>query len=154
MVLAWSEVFSPQCKSIWETTLVKMYCVTMATSKVDAETPVSTRLQLSPSIAYMRGSPSIKCSPSLKGNTRRWWGLFLPTHTAIFYVQRNDWYTLGHSSREMLRSHFHVNSHAQEEMVAHFEPPRLSVATCSNEGECWTGQLKAFILHLRGQLVK
>ncbi|GLD45984.1 glutamate receptor ionotropic, kainate 2 isoform X1 [Lates japonicus] len=46
MVLALSEVFSPNCKTICETALVKMYCIAMATSKVDAETPVSTRLQL------------------------------------------------------------------------------------------------------------
>lgn len=77
------------------------------------------------SLLYVRGSPSIKLSPSLKGNIRRWWGLFLLSHTAIFYVQRNDWYTLGYSSGEMLKRHFYVNSPAWEEMVACFEPPRL-----------------------------
>lgn len=55
----------------------EMCCITMATGRVDAETPLAARLQLSLSVACTKGGPSPKRSLSLKGNKRRWEDSFL-----------------------------------------------------------------------------
>lgn len=97
-------VFTSVQSQFWEKLWWKCTVSLWQPAKWMQRHPVSTRLQLSLSIAYMKGSPSIKYS--LKGNTRRWEDLFLQTHAAIFNVQRSEWYTLGHSSGEMLRDAF------------------------------------------------
>ena len=124
MVLARPKAFPPHCQTICETTLVKGYCIAMATSKVDAETPVSTRQQLSKSIAYMRGSP-LQHYPISWGEHKEM-VRFVPTNPrSHLSVQRNDWYSLGQSHGEMLRGHLYVNSSAHKATLACFEPPRL-----------------------------
>lgn len=107
-------VFSTQCGANSEKTQ-EMCCITMATGRVDAETPLAARLQLSLSIACTKGGPSPKRSLSLKGNKRRWEDSFLSDLDSVQppskCLQRLT------DSKELLTWHFQECSCAQKRVA-------------------------------------
>lgn len=110
----------------------EMCCITMATGRVDAETPLAARLQLSLSVACTKGGPSPKRSLSLKGNKRRWEDSFLSDLDSVQppskCLQRpTDW-------KELLTGHFRERSCVQKKSGV---GDVLNVAFCRSVLQYW-----------------